>query len=286
MARTLSASAQAPRPASNKFTDIAALKAIAQAAIDVELFTIPLYMTSLYSIEGMHQINGAGNELYLGRLVARREEPAPPRPSANETGVQHRLFGLHPGDAPPADGGEHGERGRRQARFHQRRAAGRAARLDLLRAGQDDHPQHHRPQGHDERGAGGQYRAARCRAHPPVPRHRAARGRRQGGDQARQAPRLFPEGAVRRLEARRPAADVRHDRLDVPMLLRLSEPQLRRRLRRSGRRVWKQASKNNPGPERHVQQRLGRPSDARVHGLQHRSSRSPIPTSPTSRWWR
>ncbi|MFL6862093.1 MAG: ferritin-like domain-containing protein, partial [Allosphingosinicella sp.] len=68
MARTLSASAQAPRPASNKSTDIAALKAIAQAAIDVELFTIPLYMTSLYSIEGMHQINGAGNELYLGRL--------------------------------------------------------------------------------------------------------------------------------------------------------------------------------------------------------------------------
>src|ERR1700744_664064 len=63
MARTLSASAQAPRPASDKYTDLAALKAIAQAAIDVELFTIPLYMTSLYSIEGMHEINSGGNAL-------------------------------------------------------------------------------------------------------------------------------------------------------------------------------------------------------------------------------
>jgi len=68
MTRTLSASAKAGRPVSNKLTDMAALKAIAQAAIDVELFTIPLYMTSLYSIEGMHEINGAGNQLYLGRL--------------------------------------------------------------------------------------------------------------------------------------------------------------------------------------------------------------------------
>jgi hypothetical protein len=84
MARTLSASAQAPRPASNKHTDIAALKAIAQAAIDVELFTIPLYMTSLYSIEGMHQINSAGNELYLGRLWPGAKSSAAPA-NANET---------------------------------------------------------------------------------------------------------------------------------------------------------------------------------------------------------
>jgi ferritin-like protein len=68
MTRTLSASAKASRPKSNLATDLAALKAIAQAAIDVELFTIPLYMTSLYSIEGMHEINSANNRLYLGRL--------------------------------------------------------------------------------------------------------------------------------------------------------------------------------------------------------------------------
>ncbi|WP_404334596.1 ferritin-like domain-containing protein [Sphingomonas sp. MMS12-HWE2-04] len=41
---------------------------IAQAAVDVELFTIPLYMTSLYSISGMHPITGQGNAFYKGRL--------------------------------------------------------------------------------------------------------------------------------------------------------------------------------------------------------------------------
>ena len=50
MTRTVSASAQSTRPSSKANTDMAALRAIAQAAIDVELFTIPLYMTSLYSI--------------------------------------------------------------------------------------------------------------------------------------------------------------------------------------------------------------------------------------------
>ncbi|MFN3387689.1 MAG: ferritin-like domain-containing protein [Allosphingosinicella sp.] len=68
MARTLSSSAQNPRDPSEKWNDHAALQAIAQAAVDVELFTIPLYMTSLYSIEGMHPITGRGSDLYLGRL--------------------------------------------------------------------------------------------------------------------------------------------------------------------------------------------------------------------------
>jgi hypothetical protein len=67
--RTLSASAQAPRdPALKKTDKMAALRAIAQAAVDVELFTIPLYMTSLYSIQGMHAITGQGNDFYQGRL--------------------------------------------------------------------------------------------------------------------------------------------------------------------------------------------------------------------------
>ena len=48
-------------------TDKAAVEAIVQAAVNVELFTIPLYMTSLYSIQGMHQITGQNN-LYQGRL--------------------------------------------------------------------------------------------------------------------------------------------------------------------------------------------------------------------------
>jgi hypothetical protein len=48
-------------------TDKAAVQAIIQAAVNVELFTIPLYMTSLYSIQGVHQITGT-NDMYQGRL--------------------------------------------------------------------------------------------------------------------------------------------------------------------------------------------------------------------------
>jgi hypothetical protein len=50
-----------------KETDKSALRALAQAAINVELFTIPLYMTTLYSIQGMHEINGADQTFYKGR---------------------------------------------------------------------------------------------------------------------------------------------------------------------------------------------------------------------------
>lgn len=83
MSRTVSESAQQARAPHNLSTDLAALRAIAQAAIDVELFTIPLYMTSLYSIAGMHQINGANNRLYLGRLWPGSKTVAEPA-SGNE----------------------------------------------------------------------------------------------------------------------------------------------------------------------------------------------------------
>jgi hypothetical protein len=56
------------RAPENKDLDKAALQALAQAAINVELFTIPLYMISMYSIQGMHQITSAGNDFYQGRL--------------------------------------------------------------------------------------------------------------------------------------------------------------------------------------------------------------------------
>jgi hypothetical protein len=39
------------RPLDLLATDTAAVRAIAQAAVSVELFTIPLYMTSMYSIQ-------------------------------------------------------------------------------------------------------------------------------------------------------------------------------------------------------------------------------------------
>ncbi|HEY6877152.1 MAG TPA: ferritin-like domain-containing protein [Polyangiales bacterium] len=48
-------------------TDASALRTLAQAAINVELFTIPLYMGTLYSIQGMHEINAAGQTFYKGR---------------------------------------------------------------------------------------------------------------------------------------------------------------------------------------------------------------------------
>jgi Ferritin-like len=51
-----------------KAADMTALQALAQAAINVELFTIPLYMISLFSIQGMHQITSSGNDFYQGRL--------------------------------------------------------------------------------------------------------------------------------------------------------------------------------------------------------------------------
>ncbi len=86
--RTVSASAQAPRDPSNQKTDAAALRAIAQAAVEVELFTIPLYMTALYSIQGMHQITGAGNSFYEGRLW-----PGPAT-TANPTTANEKAFNI------------------------------------------------------------------------------------------------------------------------------------------------------------------------------------------------
>src|SRR5260370_12171569 len=56
------------RDPSNRDLDKSALQALAQAAINVELFTIPLYMVSMYSIQGMHQITSKGNNFYQGRL--------------------------------------------------------------------------------------------------------------------------------------------------------------------------------------------------------------------------
>jgi len=66
--RQVSAGARAPRDPAHLPTDKAALRAIAQAAVEVELFTIPLYLTTLYSIQGMHQITSKGNAFYKGRL--------------------------------------------------------------------------------------------------------------------------------------------------------------------------------------------------------------------------
>lgn len=55
------------RPLDLLDTDKAAVRAIAQAAVEVELFTIPLYMNTMYSIQGTHQINARWLSYYKGR---------------------------------------------------------------------------------------------------------------------------------------------------------------------------------------------------------------------------
>ena len=77
------------RDPSNRKTDVAALQAIAQAAVDVELFTLPLYMVSMYSIQGMHQITSKGNDFYRGRLWPGASPSRAPGGNANAEAFNH-----------------------------------------------------------------------------------------------------------------------------------------------------------------------------------------------------
>ncbi|MCW3847109.1 ferritin-like protein [Sphingomonas sp. LB-2] len=74
------------RPSKFIETDARVVRWIAQAAINVELFTIPLYMTSLYSITGMHPITGAGNSFYKGRIWPGAKTSAFPDPTPGKPG--------------------------------------------------------------------------------------------------------------------------------------------------------------------------------------------------------
>jgi hypothetical protein len=55
MTRGVISNTQQVRENDCKEADASALRAIAQATVNVELFTVPLYMGTLYSIQGMHQ---------------------------------------------------------------------------------------------------------------------------------------------------------------------------------------------------------------------------------------
>lgn len=55
------------RDPANFETDKSAVRAIAQAAINVELFTIPLYLVALYSIQGTREIGFKGHSYFKGR---------------------------------------------------------------------------------------------------------------------------------------------------------------------------------------------------------------------------
>lgn len=86
MPRTVSSSARAPRDPKFKAIDASALYATAQAAVNVELFTIPLYMGTLYSIQGTHQIAAKGESYFKGRLWPGAATTANPS-TANEQAI-------------------------------------------------------------------------------------------------------------------------------------------------------------------------------------------------------
>ncbi|SDA58259.1 MULTISPECIES: ferritin-like domain-containing protein [unclassified Janthinobacterium] len=73
------------QPLDQLATDTAAVRAIAQAAVSVELFTIPLYMATMYSIQGTHQINAKDISYYKGRQwpgMSTSAHPASPEEEA------------------------------------------------------------------------------------------------------------------------------------------------------------------------------------------------------------
>ena len=69
-------------------TDKAAAWQIAQAAVDVELLTIPLYMTAMYSIYGTHEINAKSIDYYKGRCWPGMA------PTANPDTEERKTFNL------------------------------------------------------------------------------------------------------------------------------------------------------------------------------------------------
>ncbi|GAB3469727.1 hypothetical protein GCM10027321_39340 [Massilia terrae] len=81
------------RPLALLDTDISAARAIAQAAVEVELFTIPLYMNTMYSIQGTHQINSKWLSYYNGRQWPGMATSAnPQRPSEKAFNLIFSVF--------------------------------------------------------------------------------------------------------------------------------------------------------------------------------------------------
>lgn len=80
------------RPLDQLATDTAAVRAIAQAAVSVELFTIPLYMATMYSIYGTHQINSKGVRYYEGRQWPGMSTTA--RPESKEQKAFNIIFSV------------------------------------------------------------------------------------------------------------------------------------------------------------------------------------------------
>ncbi|WP_244099406.1 ferritin-like protein [Burkholderia gladioli] len=77
------------RDLSHLAADQAALRALVQAAVNVELFTVPIYMCAMKSIQGTHAINAKDISYYQGRVWPGRSigqiPAAPPVELANQT---------------------------------------------------------------------------------------------------------------------------------------------------------------------------------------------------------
>jgi len=56
------------RDPSNLDADIAAVAALGQGATNVEMFTIPIYMCAISSLQGTHEINSKDTDYYKGRV--------------------------------------------------------------------------------------------------------------------------------------------------------------------------------------------------------------------------
>jgi hypothetical protein len=76
---------------SNLPADIAAVRALLQAAVNVELFTIPLYMCAMKSIQGTHAINAEGVSYYKGRVWPGRSIGKIPENDPNKTEQENRI---------------------------------------------------------------------------------------------------------------------------------------------------------------------------------------------------
>lgn len=72
--------------------DAHALRCIAEVAMNVELFTIPLYMNALYSLKGFHQLTFGDTDIYQGRQWPGLEPTAEPE-NANEEAF-NSVFGI------------------------------------------------------------------------------------------------------------------------------------------------------------------------------------------------
>lgn len=82
------------RPLAMLATDSAAVRAIAQAAVEVELFTIPLYMSTMYSIQGTHQINANQVSYYKGRQWPGMSPSARPELGTPQEQANAKAFNL------------------------------------------------------------------------------------------------------------------------------------------------------------------------------------------------